>query len=434
MKSKQAEPAPSAALVQLIHAHRGHLSGQQRAEGAQWLIAALGRREAGRGEAGRGEAKSRRGHWFRVGSPIAFAAVALLAATFAFERHKGLVLSYTVEGGHLASGGYVEADSLGQPRLRFSDGSEVVLAGGTRAFVRSVAGHGARVALAEGRAHVDVAHLPGAHWLIDAGPFLIAVTGTAFSVAWEPAAERLDVQMERGTVDVSGPLSDGAIPLRSGQHLIVRVRQRETLVRDVTDDSVSAPLAPPPSAAIETAPPNSAPSSPGGIANSKAPGRTTGRANEGETWSAQLAKGDFEGVVRRAEQRGLETCLAEASSEDLAALADAARYVRRGDVARRALEAERRRFPLSESARDACFLLGRLEEADQNTPLAIDWYSRYLTESPAGTYASEALGRKMELTARVYSDDRARALAAEYLLRFPHGMYAARARALRPAP
>jgi TolA-binding protein len=122
--------------------------------------------------------------------------------------------------------------------------------------------------------------------------------------------------------------------------------------------------------------------------------------------------------------------LAEANSADLAALADAARYGRHDDTARRALLAQRRRFPASSAARDASFLLGRLEETRGDTSGAVEWYDRYLAESPSGTYASEALGRKMNVMQEVYGDERVRPVAAEYLSRFPQGTYAARARAL----
>ena len=87
---------------------------------------------------------------------------------------------------------------------------------------------------------------------------------------------------------------------------------------------------------------------------------------------------------------------ASSSSDDLAALADAARYRRRDDSARRALEAQRRRFHGSPRAADAAFFLGRLDENDGAGLIhALRWYDRYLDEAPTGSYAAEALGRKM---------------------------------------
>jgi TolA-binding protein len=103
-------------------------------------------------------------------------------------------------------------------------------------------------------------------------------------------------------------------------------------------------------------------------------------------------------------------------------------------VARRALAAQRRRFPRSARANDAAFLLGRLEEMAQRPEVALTWYERCLGESPHGTYTSEALGRKMTVVQRLHGAGRARPVAEEYLRRFGDGTYAAAARALLRAP
>jgi TolA-binding protein len=117
------------------------------------------------------------------------------------------------------------------------------------------------------------------------------------------------------------------------------------------------------------------------------------------------------------------------------ALADAARYRRRMELARDALLAERRRFPSSPRSLDAAFLLGRVEEAsDRGVARAIEWYDEYLTRAPTGTYASEALGRKMTLTSKLEGSSQARAIAEDYLRRFPNGTYAGPARAFVRAP
>ena len=61
-------------------------------------------------------------------------------------------------------------------------------------------------------------------------------------------------------------------------------------------------------------------------------------------------------------------------------------------------------------------------------------YDEYLTRAPSGTYASEALGRKMIATSKLEGAARAKPVAEEYLLRFPRGTYAGAARALLKAP
>jgi TolA-binding protein len=150
------------------------------------------------------------------------------------------------------------------------------------------------------------------------------------------------------------------------------------------------------------------------------------------TWHQQVAAGQFAEVIALAEARDLARVLREAPLDDLEALADAARYARRNDVARPALLALRERFAGSRAAREAAFLLGRLEEREGAARGALSWYERYLSDDPNGAYASQALGRQLSLSSELGAQ-RARAVAREYLLRFPRGPYAARARELSGA-
>jgi TolA-binding protein len=152
-------------------------------------------------------------------------------------------------------------------------------------------------------------------------------------------------------------------------------------------------------------------------------------------WAEALASGHWDSILEDVERTGLEAALNGASSEDLFALADAARYRRRTDLARDALLAERRRFPNSHRAIDALFLLGRVEESRGNgTARASAWYDEYLAQAPTGSYAAEALGRKMIVAKESGGAAQARAIAEEYLRRFPKGSYAGTARALLREP
>ena len=81
------------------------------------------------------------------------------------------------------------------------------------------------------------------------------------------------------------------------------------------------------------------------------------------SWPSALASGDFAFIIEEAE-RDLPRALEASTSDDLAALADAARYRRQDDLARRALDAQRRRFQGSPRAADAAFFLGRLDEKE----------------------------------------------------------------------
>jgi hypothetical protein len=152
------------------------------------------------------------------------------------------------------------------------------------------------------------------------------------------------------------------------------------------------------------------------------------------TWSEMLADGNFRGVLDAADGRGVDATLSRGSLADVVALADAARYLHERGLARRGLLAERSRFPGSAEARGAAFVLGRMADDAGSRDEAIRWYDTYLAESPRGSFAAEALGRK--LVALVESSDTvgARSVAQEYLRRFPHGAHAAYAHDHVPEP
>jgi ferric-dicitrate binding protein FerR (iron transport regulator) len=126
-----------------------------------------------------------------LGTAAAAAAVALLlrpaapppAQTAAAEA----ALEVRIEGGEIGSGGYVRPERPSGTVLRFSEGTELRLPAGARGRLSTVDAHGARFAIEEGEATVKVSPRPGARWLVDAGPFLITVRGTAFVAAWDGA-------------------------------------------------------------------------------------------------------------------------------------------------------------------------------------------------------------------------------------------------------
>ncbi len=410
--------APAGELVKLVREELGEMSARQRMEGFL-------------------ELNARRSPSVRRTHRVLIVAAALTVVTLGVTGYRWLgphdpgALSYAVEGGRTDSTGSVEPNGAAEPKLRFSDGTEVVFLGGARGQVKSVGEHGARIAVS-GKVDVKVVHWRGSHWLFDAGPFLITVTGTAFTAEWRESDERLEVTLRAGAIAVSGPLSDEAIALRAGQRLVISAREKEVLIRDIdsTAAAVSSLRAKEPAAAATAEPRPAETPSRQAATSAPAPSASAGPAR----WTAELAAGHFATILAQAEQRGLDKVIAEESSDELAALADAARYSRRDDVARRALAGQRRRFPQSARANDAAFLLGRLEEAAEHPELALGWYERCLNESPQGAYASEALGRKMTLVQRLQGAARARPLAEEYLRRFESGTYAAAARAVLRAP
>jgi hypothetical protein len=141
-----------------------------------------------------------------------------------------------------------------------------------------------------------------------------------------------------------------------------------------------------------------------------------------------LAKGDYAGIVRAAEERGLDQSMASGSADELRALADAARFTGRSALAARALLAIRSRFPGTTGATAAAFVLGRMLDTGGNARSAVTWYDRYLAEG--GPLAPEALGRRMLALHRSGDAVATRDAAREYLRRFPAGPYARQAREL----
>jgi hypothetical protein len=317
--------------------------------------------------------------------------------------------------------------------VTFSDGTLIRLEPRARGRVVTLDRLGARVELERGRAHVDVRHREKAEWWFQAGPFEVHVTGTAFWLGWDPASAHFDLHMENGVVSVAGPISGGEMVLRAGETLSVGLRDGAvgtTAAKPNTGVSDGINGAPPPSSASTV---DLAASKPGSARLGG--GAVGGRRHEGTrlglNWPDELANGHAGVIVADARRRGLTRVLKSVSSEDLAALADAARYVGRDDLARHALLAQRSRFPGSPRAAQASFLLGRLEDESMgNSGRALAWYDRYLNEAPTGAYVSEAMGRKMMVLEGTHRRDQAVTIASDYLRRFPGGSYAHAARAL----
>jgi hypothetical protein len=341
-----------------------------------------------------------------------------------------LALSYTVEGGRIDKGGYLREVGHDGMILSFNEGTEFSLKPGTRARLHSLDSAGVRIAIESGTATFRVTPTVQRRWLIDVGPFLVTVKGTVFSVLWDASTERFELSLQRGAVAVSGPLSSGDITLHAGQRLVADVASAEARIFE-NKPSEGKAVASSESLPSEKPVPRPLPAS-------------DSRLGTDHRWARPLAEGRWDQILAEAERAGVKNILDTASSEDIFALADAARYRRRLDVARQALLAERRRFPGSTRALDAAFLLGRVEESQAaqeakaaqeseeptKAKAALRWYDEYLSRAPSGAYVAEALGRKMILTNKFEGTAQAQPIAAEYLRRFPAGSYAGAARAL----
>lgn len=371
---------------------------------------------------------------FALGAGAAACALWLVLATRA-KTPTSAVITYRAEAGEILAGGYLRSFGDRGMTLRFSEGTKLALLPGARGRLHSVDDKGARIAIEQGPARIEVAQRPGAHWLVEAGPFLMSVKGTVFTVGWNAKSEQLDLRMEKGLVSVTGPILENVILVRSGQQLAIDLPKKEVVLHEsqsAREQLATKAGALPAVTASEpalAAPPAALP----GRAGRRVAARTQAPGSYG--WAAALAAGEVDSILGDVERLGLKRSLGEASSDDLSALADAARYRRQQDIARQALLAQRSRFPDSGRACDAAFLLGRLEESREGGgPKALEWYDQYLEGAPTGAYASEALGRKMIAMQKLMGAKAARAVAQEYLEQFPTGAYAGAARALRQTP
>ncbi len=428
------EPGASRALDALAELVRGASRSRSAAELQPGLVA-LRTRMAAR----------------RVGSPVRFrwalAAAAVLCAGLGVVLLMRLgarssvperpVLAYWIEGGKMLEGGYLSESGNAGVKLRFNEGSSFLLMPGARGRLRDVGPDGAHFAVEHGLAAFQITPRAERRWSVEAGPFLVTVEGTDFSVSWDPATEEFELRLRRGRVSVSGPVVGQQLALRAGQKLSVSLPKAETRITEDVADAPIASVTPQASAAPEgvssaTARPSSAavaPPSAGAVEPSDA------AAVPERRWREAFANGQWDRILADVERDGLDATLSTASSDELFALADAARYRRRVDLARAALVAHRRRFPGSARSLDALFLLGRVEELrESGSAPAVRWYDEYLARAPGGTYAAEALGRKMILTNQSAGVAGARRIAEEYLRRFPRGSHAGAARALLRAP
>jgi len=103
-------------------------------------------------------------------------------------------VEYRVEGGSVLAGGYLRDSGEDGVRLLFNEGTKVNLMPGARGRLRSLDKEGTRVVVDQGTASFDVARSKDRRWLVEAGPFSVAVKGTLFTVSWDPSSERFELR------------------------------------------------------------------------------------------------------------------------------------------------------------------------------------------------------------------------------------------------
>lgn len=413
----------------------------------------------------------RQGRVIAIVTSLAVAAGAVLAIR---QMIADAPLAFRVERGHKAEQGAVgefisapSAPNGAEIPLLFSDGTRIGVAPGARLRVAEVESHGARLTLEKGEAHVHVVHRASTRWRIDAGPFAVHVTGTAFDVAWDPAEDALRVKLTNGSVVVTGcDLGDGR-RVSAGEQLHVHCRDRVAV--DSTGSS-TAPLATTastttpatasattPTTASATTPTTASATTPTNAASAIAPsadtaGATATAPSADSTPTTAPAVPPMAPALPPASVSALAPPPAAASTSaaapgsdpletlsatDLLALGERARYAGTDRAAVDAFTAIRRRFPGTDAAAAAAFELGRLA-ADKRGDFAgaVEMFDACVRERPQGNLAREAMGRglearELEMDRLKHGDPaRAAALASEYLRLHPGGPHAAVARRL----
>lgn len=362
-----------------------------------------------------------------------------------------------------AGDGYIRGVGAHGTMVKFSDGTRIDVPNGSRVSVLSRDANGARLRVEDGEAHFEVVHRDRTAWSVEAGPFVVYVTGTSFDVRWSGSDETVEVRLRSGSVRVGGPLLPERVTLRPGQRLVAHLATGELHIGEgpVTPEANASVVAAPAGPTVENAVVEdaanagqveaTAPAQPAeAVGSARAPGLTrftmphrvrakqaiakASRRFEPTGWATAVAAGEGKTILAEAETHGIERTLAEVDGAALTALADAARYGSRPELAARALLAERGRFPGTPAARAAAFYLGKLTDDRGDAAGALDWYRRYLAEAPRGPFAAEALGREMLTVERLSGRPAAHDLAAQYVRRFPNGTYLLQAHSILANP
>lgn len=287
-------------------------------------------------------------------------------------------------------GTWLTAEPARELPLRFSEGTQVALAAGSRGRVSGVSSAGARIELERGSVRANVTHRPGADWTFTAGPFQISVLGTELDISWSPETGKLELTVASGRVLLRGPLVPDAQEVRAGQLCRVDLTRRLLELGRAGDAAdATLPVAAPPPAPAATN--NKSQTEPGPLAPE--PSASTGISRS-------------------------------TSPEALLELAAAARQTGRPEVERAALLECRKRAPGQPPAAQAAYLLGRASAGAE----AARWFETYLREQPAGLLAREASGRLIESHVAAGNSSAAGQAAARYLAAYPHGPHASMAR------
>jgi transmembrane sensor len=400
---------------------------------ARYLASARARRPIGR-PATRNR-RPRRLWWASAALLPAMAAVALWTA---LRRSPPADLTFIQADGQVGRvGETIAAPPVAPWPLKFSDGSVVSLYAGSHARVSAVNAAGARIVLDRGGASASVVHRGGSRWVIDAGPFEVLVSGTRFEVNWDSDDEVFGLDLEEGSVLVSGPCMPVPRSVARGDHLRLSCGSKHETADGIADPAEGAHEAVLPHPESGATSEWVGPMGSGAAATTAGPTRarvatraasTPASVLQTDAWRRLVDAGRYREALDLVERRGFEPQCRPAPGADLLDLGDVARFAGDARRARQGYLAARDKLP---GGGRSAYGLGLIAfDQERDFAGAAQWFETYLVEQPEGGLQREAAGRAMEAWHLAGEGTRARAAAQRYLRLYPDGLQARLARQL----
>ena len=392
------------------------------------------------------ETRARKGNRRRValGAGVALAAAAALALVWQTWRQPSPIMCRNGSGNPVAVHSWIDVVDEKPETLVFSDESRVAIRPDSRARLTRIDTSTVTMSLENGALHASIVSAPERSWEFVAGPYRVVVTGTILGVAWAPDARRLVVEVERGSVEVTGDgLDERTVEVVAGEQLVVSrdADEKPSVQLSAVDSTESDPGPAAIEDSLEEAPPTAFddevfdttepleatgagdPITPGEVSTPQArPARVAVRENVRRLHHHLRARQRRE-AVHAAERVGVAAAAESLSAARIAQLAEYLRLEGRPDEAERILRRLRGRYPSHAEARRAAFVLGRLALDHTRYDDARRWFRTVLREAPRSSFAEEAFGRLIDTEVRAGHAAAARSAAEEYLTRYPRGSY-----------
>jgi transmembrane sensor len=315
------------------------------------------------------------------------------------------------------------APPVGAIAIDVGDGSRLQLVDGARGRMTR-GSDDARLVLEAGLLQAEVEPTAGRRWTIEAGPYRVRVVGTIFTVDWDPATGRLDVEVQRGKVEVVGPHGGSPIPVDAGHRLRASLPEATAVLGEIP--ATTAEPADDPPTILDDDRDDGPPTRKKKPAVEPAP-------EAAPSWQALAHDARYADAFAIIEATGFTEIAQHCNRSALALLADTARLAKHPAEAKQAYGIMRDRFPGTREAAHAAFKLGRhIADHGGDRRDAVKWFRTSLAEAPRGSFAAEARGRLVQLLSAAGDEDGARAAARDYLEHHPKGPHAKLARSLLP--